>query len=226
MSTSSHRWYSRFGKRLFDLALTLPGTVAISPLMAVLALAVRMKLGSPVLFSQTRPGKGGHPFTLYKFRTMTDAVDDEGNLLPDEIRLTEFGDWLRRSSLDELPELLNVLKGEMSLVGPRPLLMQYLPRYSQRQFRRHETQPGITGWAQINGRNALSWPEKFELDLHYIENQSLAMDVKILIETFAKVFRQEGIRREGHATMPEFMGNDDQGEPLNKDEETSTMNED
>lgn len=193
-------------KRLFDLLvlfLTLPVWL---PLLAGVALLVWWKLGSPVLFRQRRPGLGGRPFELRKFRSMTDARDAQGRLRPDAERLTPWGRWLRASSLDELPELLNVLRGEMSLVGPRPLLLQYLERYSPRQARRHEVRPGLTGWAQINGRNALSWEEKFELDVWYVEHQSLWLDLRILLRTVGKVLRREGITREGEATTCEFMG--------------------
>lgn len=174
--------------------------------MGLLALLVRFKLGAPVLFRQQRPGLHGRPFTLYKFRTMTDARDAEGALLPDAERLTSFGHFLRSTSLDELPELFNVLKGEMSLVGPRPLLMEYLPRYTPEQQRRHEVRPGLTGWAQVNGRNALSWEEKFALDVWYVEHCSFWLDLKILVLTTGKIINREGISQPGHATMEEFRG--------------------
>jgi len=193
-------------KRFFDLFLTCSGLFVIWPLVLLLAVMVRFKLGSPVFFRQQRPGMNGRPFLMYKFRTMTDDRDSVGNLLPDGDRLTRFGMFLRGSSLDELPELINVLKGDMSLVGPRPLLMEYLPLYSPRQSRRHEAYPGITGWAQINGRNAISWEEKFELDVWYVDNRSLWLDVRILWMTFAKVFKREGISQEGQATMEKFGG--------------------
>lgn len=193
-------------KRLFDLLLTIPGVMVISPLLLILFLLVRLKHGSPALFSQTRPGLYGKPFMMYKFRTMTDERDAEGNLLPDDQRLTPFGKFLRSTSLDELPELINVLKGEMSLVGPRPLLMEYLPLYSPEQARRHEVRPGITGWAQVNGRNAISWEDKFKLDVWYVDNQSLWLDLKILWMTFVKVFKREGISQEGQATASKFTG--------------------
>jgi lipopolysaccharide/colanic/teichoic acid biosynthesis glycosyltransferase len=167
---------------------------------------VRRRLGSPVLFSQVRPGLHGKPFRMYKFRTMTDARDADGNLLPDAERLTDFGKWLRASSLDELPELINVLRGEMSLVGPRPLLMEYLPLYSPEQARRHEARPGITGWAQINGRNAISWDDKFALDVWYVDHQGVWLDVRILALTVWRVLRREGISAAGEATMPKFTG--------------------
>jgi len=194
------------GKRLFDLTLTIPALILLSPVIGLLAGLVRLKLGNPVLFRQQRPGLHGKPFTLYKFRTMTGARDADGNLLPDADRLTPFGRFLRRTSLDELPELLNVLRGDMSLVGPRPLLMEYLDRYTPEQARRHEVRPGITGWAQINGRNALSWEEKFELDVWYVDNLSLWLDLKILVLTIWTVLRREGISQDGYATMPEVMG--------------------
>lgn len=199
-------FYSRRGKRLFDLALTLPGLVVLSPLLAFIALMVRAKLGSPVLFRQVRPGLGGRPFTIYKFRTMTDARGSDGKLLPDGERLTRFGRFLRSASLDELPELFNVLKGDMSLVGPRPLLMEYLDRYTPEQARRHEVKPGITGWAQVNGRNALSWEEKFKLDVWYVDNWSFRLDLKIIAMTFWKILKREGINQPGQATMEEFYG--------------------
>jgi sugar transferase EpsL len=200
-------FYHRVGKRLFDLLLAVPTLIVLSPLLTVLALLVRAKLGAPVLFRQTRPGLHGKPFTLYKFRTMTDARDAQGNLLPDAERLTPFGRFLRSTSLDELPELWNVLKGDMSLVGPRPLLMQYLDRYTPEQARRHEVRPGITGWAQVNGRNALSWDEKFRLDVWYVDNMSLWLDLRIVALTVWKILKREGISQPGQATMEEFMGN-------------------
>ncbi|GAB4580291.1 MAG: sugar transferase [Anaerolineales bacterium] len=193
-------------KRLFDLLLTIPGLVLVSPLLLLTALLVRIFHGSPVIFQHKRPGYRGQPFTLYKFRTMSNARDPRGNLLPDEQRLTPFGKFLRATSLDELPELFNVLKGEMSLIGPRPLLMQYLDRYTPEQARRHEVLPGITGWAQINGRNNLSWEVKFELDVWYVDHWSLWLDVKILAWTFWKVLKREGINEPGNATAREFMG--------------------
>lgn len=193
-------------KRLFDLMLTALALIILSPVLVVIAFLVRVRLGSPVLFRQQRPGLHGRPFILLKFRTMTDARDADGSLLPDEQRLTSFGRFLRRTSMDELPELLNVLKGDMSLVGPRPLLMQYLDRYTSEQMRRHEVKPGITGWAQINGRNALSWEDKFALDVWYIDHLSLWLDLRIILLTIWKVLRREGISQAGFATMPEFMG--------------------
>ncbi len=193
-------------KRLFDLLATLPALFLLAPLLGVLALLVRLKLGAPILFRQQRPGLYGRPFTLYKFRTMTDARDAEGKLRRDAERLTSFGRFLRSSSLDELPELFNVLKGEMSLVGPRPLRMEYLPLYSPEQARRHDVKPGITGWAQVRGRNQLSWEEKFALDVWYIDNLSFLLDIKILFLTIKQVLKREGISAEGHSTMPRFEG--------------------
>lgn len=180
--------------------------ILFSPLLLTLALLVRTKLGSPVLFCQQRPGLKGRPFTILKFRTMTDQQDIDGNLLPDAVRLTPFGRWLRSTSLDELPELINVMKGEMSFVGPRPLLMKYLNLYTPEQMRRHNMKPGITGWAQINGRNAIEWEDKFKLDLWYIDNWSLIMDLKILFMTVEKVLKRQGISQSNHATMREFTG--------------------
>jgi lipopolysaccharide/colanic/teichoic acid biosynthesis glycosyltransferase len=174
--------------------------------MAGVAVAVRATMGAPVAFAQTRPGRGGEPFTIYKFRTMRDAVDARGNPLPDAERVTPLGSALRATSLDELPQLLNVLRGELSLVGPRPLLMRYMTRYSRTQARRHDVLPGITGWAQINGRNAITWTEKFELDVWYVDNWSPLLDLRILALTALRVLRREGIAQEGHVTMPEFMG--------------------
>jgi sugar transferase EpsL len=191
-------------KRIFDLVLVILGLAVLLPVLLGIALAVRFKLGSPILFKQTRPGQGGRPFKLYKFRTMTEARDARGDLFPDSERLTPFGRLLRSASLDELPELINVIKGEMSIVGPRPLLMQYLDRYSPEQARRHEVRPGITGWAQINGRNAISWDEKFKLDVWYVDNRSIKLDSKIIIMTIGKILKCEGVNQPGHATMEEF----------------------
>jgi sugar transferase EpsL len=196
-------------KRTFDAIAVFVGLSILAPVLLVIALLVRLKFGSPVLFRQQRPGLHGKPFKMFKFRTMTDERDAQGNMLPDSQRLTFFGKLLRSSSLDELPELINVLKGEMSLVGPRPLLMQYLPLYSPEQARRHEVRPGITGWAQVNGRNAISWEEKFKLDVWYVDNQSFWLDLKILWMTAKKVFIREGISQEGHATMEAFKGKPD-----------------
>lgn len=194
-------------KRVFDLVIASVAVLVLGPLMLVVGVLVRTRLGAPVLYRQLRPGLYEVPFLIYKFRTMTDQKDAEGNLLPDDQRLTPFGRFLRSSSLDELPELLNVLKGDMSLVGPRPLLMEYLPLYSAEQARRHEMKPGITGWAQVNGRNAISWEEKFKLDLWYVDNQSMQLDCRILWMTLAKVFCREGINEQGQATMSKFTGN-------------------
>lgn len=195
-------------KRLFDLALVLASLPLTLPLLAILFVLVRTKLGAPALFRQVRPGLGGAPFTLVKFRSMTDQRDASGALLPDSDRLTPFGRLLRATSLDELPELWNVLKGEMSLVGPRPLLTSYLPLYSTEQARRHDVLPGITGWAQVKGRNALSWEDKFALDVWYVDHWSLWLDVKILALTIAKVVRRDGVSADGHATMPPFTGSE------------------
>jgi sugar transferase EpsL len=193
-------------KRLFDFFAALAGILMLSPVLLVLAVLVREKLGSPVFFKQQRPGLNGKIFTMYKFRTMTDARNEEGNLLPDEDRLPAFGKFLRSTSLDELPELINVLKGDMSHVGPPPLLVQYLPRNTTFQARRHEVRPGITGWAQVNGRNALSWEEKFALDVWYVDNASFTLDLKILWMTVEKIIKREGITQEGQATASEFTG--------------------
>lgn len=193
-------------KRLFDIVVSTFLLGILSPVMLLLAVLVRMSLGSPVIFKQVRPGLHGKPFTMYKFRTMTDARDAHGRLLPDEQRLTKLGRFLRSTSLDELPELFNVLKGDMSLVGPRPLLMEYLPLYTPEQARRHNVRPGMTGWAQVNGRNALSWEEKFEYDVWYVDNWSFWLDIKILWMTLVAVLRREGISADGHATMPAFAG--------------------
>ena len=193
-------------KRLFDFLVALLALLLLALPLLVLALLVRRKLGSPVFFRQVRPGLHGQPFEMVKFRTMTDARGADGALLPDAVRLTPFGRFLRASSLDELPELWNVLKGEMSLVGPRPLLMEYLPLYTPQQYRRHEVRPGVTGWAQVNGRNAISWEEKFALDVWYVENQSFWLDVKILFLTVKKVLVKDGISASGEATMTKFTG--------------------
>ena len=201
-----HRLYRRGGKRLLDLAASVTLLLALAPLLLVLLAAVRVRLGSPVLFRQPRPGLGGRPFELLKLRTMTDARDAAGALLPDAARITRFGRFLRRTSLDELPELVNVLRGEMSLVGPRPLLVQYLSRYTPRQARRHEVRPGITGLAQVGGRNALSWEQKLALDVEYVERRSLRLDLHILARTVDLVLRGVGVSAHGHSTMPEFMG--------------------
>ena len=193
-------------KRAFDIAASTSALVVLSPVLAITAYKVKKELGSPVLFRQTRPGLHGKPFEMIKFRTMKDATDKEGNALPDSQRLTEFGKKLRASSLDELPELWNVLKGDMSLVGPRPLLMEYLPLYNAEQAKRHNVRPGVTGYAQVNGRNSLSWEDKFKLDTWYVEHQSFLLDLKILLKTVKKVIIKDGISAEGEATMTKFTG--------------------
>jgi lipopolysaccharide/colanic/teichoic acid biosynthesis glycosyltransferase len=194
-------------KRLIDFTGALVGLILLSPVILIVAVLVKRRLGGPVLFRQVRPGLGGKPFEMVKFRTMRDAYDRNGNALPDSQRMTPFGSFLRSSSLDELPELWNVLKGEMSLVGPRPLLMEYLPLYNERQYLRHQVRPGVTGWAQINGRNALSWPEKFELDVWYVEHRTLWLDIKIIALTIKKVVKKDGISASGEVTMSKFTGN-------------------
>lgn len=198
--------YQNFGKRFIDMVLSGIGIVVLSPLFLIVALLVRMKLGSPVIFTQERPGKNEKIFKLYKFRSMIDAKDENGNLLSDEARLTRFGKTLRSTSLDELPELFNILKGDMSIVGPRPLLVEYLPLYNERQKRRHDVRPGLTGQAQVNGRNAISWEEKFELDVKYVENVSFMQDVGIFIQTIKTVLLRTGISSETSATMEKFRG--------------------
>ncbi|WP_305966782.1 sugar transferase [Marinobacter salsuginis] len=195
-------------KRAFDLIVSVSALVALLPVLLVTAILVRVKLGSPIFFRQTRPGRDGKPFKMVKFRTMLDAVDKQGNPLPDQQRMTSFGSFLRATSLDELPELWNVIKGEMSLVGPRPLLIEYLPLYSEEQSRRHNVRPGVTGWAQVNGRNAISWEDKFKLDVWYVDNQSIWLDLKILFLTVKKVLVRDGISGEGEVTMSKFTGND------------------
>ncbi|MEI2614116.1 MAG: sugar transferase [Methylotenera sp.] len=193
-------------KRIFDLTLIVISLPLLMPAFVMVAILVRVNLGKPVLFYQVRPGLSAKPFVMAKFRTMTDERDSVGNLLPDDMRLTQYGKFLRSTSLDELPGLWSVLTGDMSLVGPRPLLMQYLDRYSPEQARRHEVRPGITGWAQVNGRNAISWEDKFKLDVWYVDNQSIWLDIKILLLTVYKVFKRSGISANDSATMPEFMG--------------------
>lgn len=193
-------------KRTFDVFAAFFGLIVLSPIMIFLAWKIRRKLGSPVLFRQIRPGLNGKPFEMVKFRTMRDATDEEGRQLPDNQRMTPFGSFLRSSSLDELPELWNVLKGDMSLVGPRPLLMEYLPLYTPEQYRRHDVRPGITGWAQINGRNSLSWEDKFKLDTWYVDNRTMILDIKIIFLTLKKVVVKEGISADGEATMSKFTG--------------------
>lgn len=199
-------------KRIFDFTLSLIGLLLLSLPIVLLALLIRLRLGSPIFFTQVRPGLHGKPFKMVKFRTMISELGSDGNLLPDELRLPAFGRWLRATSLDELPELWNVLKGNMSLVGPRPLLIQYLPLYSPYQARRHEVRPGLTGWAQVNGRNSISWEDKFKLDIWYVDNHSLYLDIKILYMTLNKVIRKDGISAKGEATMPAFTGNKAQQE--------------
>ncbi|AIS51856.1 putative sugar transferase EpsL [Thermoanaerobacter kivui] len=196
-------------KRLIDIFVSLFLLIILSPLLIIISLIIFITMGPPVIFKQERPGFKGKPFTIYKFRTMTNEKDEYGNLLPDEKRLTKIGKFLRSTSLDELPELFNVLKGDMSLVGPRPLLMEYLNYYTEEQMRRHDVKPGITGWAQVNGRNSLSWEEKFKLDVWYVDNWSLWLDFKILFLTLIKVLKREGISAEGYATMPKFTGSKD-----------------
>ena len=197
-------------KRIFDIFASTLALILLSPVIAITAYFIHKKLGSPVLFLQVRPGLKGKPFEMIKFRTMKDAVDKHGKSLPDSERLTSFGAKLRSTSLDELPGLWNVLKGDMSLVGPRPLLMEYLPLYNQDQNRRHDVRPGVTGWAQINGRNAIGWNEKFKLDVWYVDNQSLWLDIKIIFLTIKKVLVKEGISADEHVTMPEFTGNNNE----------------
>lgn len=194
-------------KRLFDLIASALALIVLSPVMGLTALLVRIQLGGPILFRQQRPGYKGRPFHIFKFRTMIDRFAPDGSLLPDSERLTRFGRVLRSTSLDELPELFNILRGEMSVVGPRPLLMEYLPLYSAEQARRHDMPPGLTGWAQVNGRNALSWQDKFRLDVWYVDHWSFWLDLKIIVLTFVKVFQREGIAQEGQATAEKFTGN-------------------
>ena len=203
-------FYARHLKRLFDFLFTVLLLFILSPFLVLAALLVRVKLGTPVLFCQQRPGLHGKPFALYKFRTMTNACDAAGNLLPDGVRLTPLGRFLRKTSVDELPELFNVLKGDMSLVGPRPLLMEYLPHYTPEQMRRHAVRPGITGWAQVNGRNTLTWKQKFEHDIWYVNNFTLGLDLKILWLTIVKVLQCEGINANATVSMPKFTGVDDE----------------
>jgi lipopolysaccharide/colanic/teichoic acid biosynthesis glycosyltransferase len=202
-----HQRREKMMKRLLDIIISLSALILLAPLYAIIGYKVKKNLGSPIFFKQTRPGLQAQPFDMIKFRTMKDATDASGNLLPDSMRMTAFGKMLRSSSLDELPELWNVLKGDMSLVGPRPLLMEYVPLYNQEQARRHEMRPGITGWAQINGRNNISWNDKFKLDVWYIDNQSLLLDLKILLLTVKKVIIKEGINEKNEVTMSKFSGN-------------------
>lgn len=198
--------YNKYFKRILDFILSIFALFILSPVLLVLALLIRLKLGSPVLFKQKRPGKYEKIFTLYKFRTMTDEKAENGELLPDNVRLTRFGRFLRSSSLDELPELLNIIKGNMSIVGPRPLLVQYLQLYNTEQKRRHLVRPGLTGWAQINGRNAINWEEKFKLDIWYVDNMKLFLDIKIICQTVIKVFKKKDINNSQNETMPFFTG--------------------
>lgn len=198
--------YEKYIKRAIDVALSFLAIIVLSPVMFIVAILVRIKLGTPVIFKQERPGLHGNIFTLYKFRTMTDAKDQNGRLFPDEDRMTDFGRRLRSASLDELPEFFNILKGDMAFVGPRPLLVKYLSRYSQRQKRRHEVMPGLTGYAQINGRNSLSWEERFEMDIWYVDHINFILDVKILFKTVSIVLKKDGINSETSATMEEFKG--------------------
>ncbi|MFA5702713.1 MAG: sugar transferase [Advenella sp.] len=200
-------------KRFLDIFFSIIVLILLSPIILIVVVGISKKLGSPVLFRQPRPGRNGKSFTMVKFRTMRDAVDNDGNPLPDSERMTPFGNFLRSTSLDELPELWNVLKGDMSLVGPRPLLMEYLPLYNQEQSRRHEVRPGVTGWAQINGRNAISWEDKFKLDVWYVDKQSFWLDLKILFLTVKKVLVRDGISAEGEATMSRFTGSSPNQEP-------------
>lgn len=198
--------YISFSKRLLDFVLSLLALIVLSPLLLIIAILVRIKLGAPIIFKQERPGKDEKIFTLYKFRTMTDKRDSNGNLLPDEIRLTKFGKLLRSTSLDELPELVNIIKGDMSIVGPRPLLVSYLPLYNNKQKHRHDVRPGFTGYAQVNGRNAISWEEKFDLDIYYVNHVSFFMDIRIIIKTVKTVIFREGITSDTSSTMEEFKG--------------------
>jgi lipopolysaccharide/colanic/teichoic acid biosynthesis glycosyltransferase len=200
------RQYGMVVKSLLDRMVAAIALIVLSPIILIVAIAIYFRIGFPLIFTQPRPGKNSRIFTFYKFRTMTDERDNEGNLLPDEKRLLPFGEFLRKTSLDELPQLWNVLKGDMSFVGPRPLMVNYLPRYSPEQARRHNVMPGITGWAQINGRNDINWEDKFKFDVWYVDNWSLWLDVKILFLTVTKVLRKEGISQEGHATCEEFKG--------------------
>jgi sugar transferase EpsL len=206
METQTYGLRSKIMKRFFDLIIATLTLIIASPLMMIVSLLIRWKLGAPVLFKQLRPGLHAKPFFIYKFRTMTDRRDDRGNLLPDDMRLTSLGRFLRKFSLDELPQLLNVVKGDLSLVGPRPLLMEYLPLYTPEQMKRHNVRPGMTGWAQINGRNAISWEEKFALDVWYVDHQNFFLDLKILWMTCIKVVQTEGINQNGHVTIEPFKG--------------------
>lgn len=206
-SPGAQSFYGRYGKRLFDLAIAIPALVVALPVIAVVGVAVLLRIGAPALFKQERPGLNAKPFMLYKFRTMTNAVGQDGQMLPDAERLTRFGTFLRVSSLDELPEIWNIIRGDMSFIGPRPLLMQYLPLYSPEQFRRHEVKPGLTGLAQISGRNLLTWDQKFAADVKYVDACSLSLDLSILVRTVQKIITRDGISAPGEATMPYFKGN-------------------
>ncbi len=199
--------YAKYIKRILDFVLSLVALIVLSPVLLIVSILVRVKLGSPVIFKQQRPGKNEKIFTLYKFRTMTDKKDENGNLLPDSERLTKFGKFLRSTSLDELPELVNILKGDMAIVGPRPLLVEYLPLYNEEQKHRHDVRPGLTGLAQVSGRNSITWEEKFNDDLEYIEKISILEDIKIIFTTIGKVFKREGISQENNVTMEKFKGN-------------------
>ena len=201
--------YEKYIKRILDFTLSLIALICLSPILLIVAILVRIKLGSPVIFKQKRPGKNEKIFTLYKFRTMTDEKDDNGDLLPDSQRLTKFGKFLRSTSLDELPELINIIKGDMAIVGPRPLLVKYLPLYNEKQKHRHDVRPGLTGYARVNGRNAISWEEKFEDDLKYIENITLINDIKIILKTIKKVIKRNDISQENNATIEEFKGSEE-----------------
>lgn len=208
--------YAKYIKRILDFVLSLCALIVLSPILLIVAILVRIKLGSPIIFKQKRPGKNERIFTLYKFRTMTDKKDENGNLLPDEERLTKFGKFLRSTSLDELPELVNILKGDMAIVGPRPLLVEYLELYNDEQKHRHDVRPGLTGLAQVNGRNSIAWEEKFNEDLTYIKNISFMEDIKIILKTVGKVFKREGISQEGNATIEKFKGTPEKEESLNE----------
>lgn len=201
-------FYRNYGKRIIDVILSLLASIFLAPLLLIIGVLVYFKLGSPILFTQERPGKGEEVFKLIKFRTMTDEKDEDGNLLPDSVRLTKFGKFLRSTSLDELPELWNILTGDMSIVGPRPLLVQYLPLYNAQQKRRHEVRPGLTGYAQVNGRNAISWQEKFKYDIEYVDKMSFSLDTKIVLKTIIQVLTKEGINSNNSETMEPFTGNE------------------
>lgn len=202
-------FYRLFGKRIIDVILSAVSLIVFLPVICVVWLLVRIKLGSPVLFKQKRPGLNGIIFEMYKFRTMTNETDESGNLLSNEVRLTSFGRWLRATSLDELPELFNILKGDMSLIGPRPLLIEYLPLYNSTQKKRHNVRPGLSGWAQINGRNSITWEEKFNLDVFYVDNVSFLLDVKIIFLTILKVLKRESVNNSENLTMYKFKGSND-----------------